>query len=170
MDLVCLGSGFGKLRDDNDANCTYEGDNNVLCQQTSNWLLQIWSQARDTEVGDNSPLGSISFLQRATVGELLARRFTSQTLEQTAHPEGEGYSRGNAPVLAWRENEKTIVSPAVLSAYGWLVTWLLESTHALHQAQLRDGKDPFVARNSSQVFHARTLSLAYIEVREFKVV
>nr|CAD7605247.1 unnamed protein product [Timema genevievae] len=134
-----MSSGFGKLRDDNDANCTYEGDNNVLCQQTSNWLLQIWSQARDTRVGDISPLGSIGFLQRATVGELLARRFTAQTLEQAAHPE------------------------EILSAYGWLVTWLLEGTHALHQAQLREGKDPFVARNSSQVFHARTLSLAYIE-------
>nr|CAD7457595.1 unnamed protein product [Timema tahoe] len=150
---VDSGSGFGKLRDDNDANCTYEGDNNVLCQQTSNWLLQIWSQARDTRVGDISPLGSIGFLQRATVGELLARRFTAQTLEQAAHPEGEGVGEG--------EDVKAIHE--VLSAYGWLVTWLLEGTHALHQVQLREGKGPFVARNSSQVFHARTLSLAYIE-------
>lgn len=57
-------AGFGSIRDDNDANCTYEGDNNVLLQQSANWLLHLWNKVLGGgNIVDLSPLGTASFLQ-----------------------------------------------------------------------------------------------------------
>ena len=59
---ACGGHGYlaaarlGQLRDDNDANTTYEGDNTVLLQQTSQWLLGAWRQ------GGATPAGSLDWL------------------------------------------------------------------------------------------------------------
>lgn len=51
---------LGDLRNDNDANCTYEGENSVLIQQTSNWLLNLY-KTKDTS---SSPLKSADFIVR----------------------------------------------------------------------------------------------------------
>lgn len=66
---ACGGHGYlkasrlGDLRDINDPSVTYEGDNNVLGQQTSNWLLRQWSSMNKT--GEtNSPLGTCAFLKK----------------------------------------------------------------------------------------------------------
>ncbi len=39
-------SRLGYLRDNNDPNCTYEGDNNMLLGQTSNYLLNVLEAKR----------------------------------------------------------------------------------------------------------------------------
>lgn len=60
---ACGGHGYlkasrlGDIRNDHDASCTYEGDNNVLGQQASNWLVRQWQNVE-------SPVGSVDFLHR----------------------------------------------------------------------------------------------------------
>lgn len=49
-------SNLGELRNNHDPTVTYEGDNNVLGQQASNWLLKQWNDNVE------SPFGTISFL------------------------------------------------------------------------------------------------------------
>lgn len=66
---ACGGHGYlkaanlGELRANNDPAVTYEGDNNVLGQQTSNWLMKQWKIAEQP----NSPLGTVNFLKQRTV-------------------------------------------------------------------------------------------------------
>lgn len=60
---ACGGHGYlkasklGDLRNDHDPSCTYEGDNNVLGQQASNWLLRQWNGTIE------SPVGTANFLK-----------------------------------------------------------------------------------------------------------
>ncbi|KAJ8975938.1 hypothetical protein NQ317_010873 [Molorchus minor] len=66
-------SGIGDVRNDHDANLTYEGENHVLIQQTSNWLLKI------------SPLESVNFLSNAI--DILRKKFVATTIEELCVPE-----------------------------------------------------------------------------------
>lgn len=50
-------SNIGELRNNHDATVTYEGDNNVLGQQASNWLLKQSNGVVE------APLGSVEFLK-----------------------------------------------------------------------------------------------------------
>lgn len=66
---ACGGHGYlkaarlGDLRNTNDPRVTFEGDNNVLVQQTSNWLLRQWSMLMQ-EGKLTSPLETCTFLIR----------------------------------------------------------------------------------------------------------
>lgn len=66
----CGGHGYLKaarfvdLRNDHDANNTYEGDNHVLLQQTSNFLLKLHRERKDEGKSIQSPFGSFLFLEQ----------------------------------------------------------------------------------------------------------
>jgi len=142
-------SGLGRLRNDNDANCTYEGENNVLLQQTSNWLLKIWKELK----ADPNSYPDVTPLQTLTFRDGL-RKF-----EQRGKPITKAEINVNNPTF-------------LLDTYKWLICYLLNETEAKlkHQMEFRkqlDENNPaltkYVAKNSSQAFYARTLSLAFIE-------
>lgn len=79
------GSGFGYMRDDNDANCTYEGDNNILLQQTSNWLLGVWPNRGDA-AATLFPMHTADYLHHAN--RLLSLAWTTSPITANSTNEG----------------------------------------------------------------------------------
>ncbi|XP_031197489.1 peroxisomal acyl-coenzyme A oxidase 3 [Mastomys coucha] len=148
---ACGGHGYlamnrlGNLRDDNDPNCTYEGDNNVLLQQTSNYLLSLLEPPLQvTEVCAQggahftSPLKTLDFLE-AYPG-ILGQKFM-------------GSSKAD-----WLD------SAALLAAYRWLVCYLLRESHQRYCQEKKSRGSDFEARNNSQVYGCRPLALAFMEL------
>ncbi|EDV98718.1 GH13470 [Drosophila grimshawi] len=135
----CGGHGYlqasrlGQMRSDHDPLCTYEGDNNVLGQQASNWLLRQWN-AKELE----TPIGSVKFLERRH--QLLQLHY-AQLVQQS-------------PMDTWE---------FALSCYEWLLCHLMSRTSAHIETQLSSGVHRFEARNNAQVVGARQLSLAFAE-------
>ncbi|XP_063238468.1 peroxisomal acyl-coenzyme A oxidase 3-like isoform X2 [Bacillus rossius redtenbacheri] len=131
-------AGLGDLRNNNDACCTYEGENSVLVQQNSNWLLQLWARRGDrSDKPFASPLGSVGFLAHAD--RLLAARFSASTADEAVRPE------------------------ALLAAYEWLVCYLLRGSADRLKSLRKQGMSSFEARNETQAYYARTLSIAFVE-------
>ncbi|XP_053560151.1 peroxisomal acyl-coenzyme A oxidase 3 [Bombina bombina] len=140
---ACGGHGYlamnrlGDIRNDNDPNCTYEGDNNVLLQQTSNYLLNLVQSAQEGVFSFESPLGSIGFLKYFK--NILGHKFTATTIEEC------------------------LDSAVALSAYKWLVCYLLRESNLKLQQEKKIASNDFDARNNSQVYYCRSLALAFIE-------
>ncbi|XP_077445813.1 peroxisomal acyl-coenzyme A oxidase 3 isoform X1 [Stigmatopora argus] len=140
---ACGGHGYlamnrlGSLRDDNDPNCTYEGDNNVLLQQTANYLLAWMDAKRRGGVRIQSPLGTVDFLD--DFPRIRESRFAARGVDDCAD------------------------SAVALAAYKWLVCFLLEESHQRLERLRTSGQDDFRARNDSQVYYCRDLALAYVE-------
>nr|XP_049695472.1 peroxisomal acyl-coenzyme A oxidase 3 [Helicoverpa armigera] len=138
----CGGHGYlkaaaiGDLRNDNDANCTYEGENSLLLQQTSNWLLNVWAR-RNTLTAEDSPLNSLQFLQN--VDQLLKEKCSWKTVEDAVEPNN------------------------LIKTYKWLTAYMLKMTAEKVAALKSQGKDNFAAKNESQTFNAVTLSIVYGE-------
>lgn len=88
---ACGGHGYlkvseiGDIRNDHDANCTYEGENHVLIQQTSNWLLKLWPVMLKRKALPTMPLNSINYLPNAL--SILENKFNCKNLEETLRPE-----------------------------------------------------------------------------------
>lgn len=143
---ACGGHGYlavnrlGDLRNDNDPNCTYEGDNSVLLQQTSNFLLALLDREGAGPGGARfeSPLKSVDFL--AAYPALLGRRFAAASLQDC------------------------LDSAVPLAAYEWLVCYLLRESHQKLAREKRAGSSDFDARNNSQAYCCRPLALAFLEL------
>lgn len=125
---------FGELRNDNDPNCTYEGDNNVLLQQTSNYLLSLLEHPLQDGAHFTSPLRTVNFLE-AYPG-ILGQKFMASSKAD------------------WLDSE------APLAAYRWLVCYLLQESHQRYCQEKKSRGSDFEARNNSQVglFHSLLLS------------
>ncbi|XP_072315085.1 peroxisomal acyl-coenzyme A oxidase 3 [Eucyclogobius newberryi] len=141
---ACGGHGYlamnrlGDLRSDNDPNCTYEGDNNVILQQTSNYLLGWLHHKKHKNGRIESPLHSVDFLN--DFHQILETTFTASTAEECMD------------------------SAVSVAAYKWLVCFLLDESYKRLEQQRSMGMDEFEARNNSQVYYSRSLSMAYIEL------
>lgn len=138
----CGGHGYlkmsrlGEIRADNDANCTYEGENNVLIQQASNWLLNQWANVIKGQAVP-SPLNSADFLVNAE--QILNNKFNQTTVEDVLKPKN------------------------LLLIFKWLVCYYLKKTYQRMKEFQSDGMSDFDVKNNIQTFLARTLSLVYAE-------
>ncbi|GBP17201.1 Peroxisomal acyl-coenzyme A oxidase 3 [Eumeta japonica] len=139
---ACGGHGYlkaaaiGELRNDNDANCTYEGENSLLLQQTSNWLLGIWPKRYETGIAD-TPYGSIDFLKN--VDQLLNEKCVANMPEELT-------------------NHITLIK-----TYKWLTAYILKMTYEKVTRLKAEGKDNFQAKNDSQSYNAVSLAIIYAE-------
>ncbi|XP_015603182.1 peroxisomal acyl-coenzyme A oxidase 3 [Cephus cinctus] len=140
---ACGGHGYhkaanlGDLGVNHEPTVTYEGDNNVLVQQTSNWILRQWS---DSQGGSMiaSPLASVSFLTNGPV--ILKNRFQAQSIEEI------------------------MTLDFVRGTYEWLITFLAMETYKKFEEGVSQGLDNFTARSKTQVYRAANLSRAYGEM------
>ncbi|XP_067125068.1 peroxisomal acyl-coenzyme A oxidase 3-like [Centruroides vittatus] len=129
-------SGLGILRNDNDVNCTYEGDNNVLLLQIGNYLLNI-KRKKDEENFQPSQSSSISFLNN--YDKISKQKFLINKMEELLNME------------------------VILQIYSWLVSNLLQRSYEKYNSYLSEGKSFFYARNNSQVYYCHALSKVYVE-------
>lgn len=81
-----LAAGLGDARNQHDPNMTYEGENHVLIQQTSNWLLKYWPLILKGEQF-STPINSIAFLSNAQ--QILRNsKFSASNFNEIISPDG----------------------------------------------------------------------------------
>ncbi|XP_055386336.1 peroxisomal acyl-coenzyme A oxidase 3 isoform X2 [Condylostylus longicornis] len=127
-------SSLGELRNDNDASCTYEGANNVLIQQASNWLISLRKKSKE-EFKNVSPLKSAVFV--SSMDNILKKKCTFKNVDEALFPEN------------------------LMFVLDWLISWQLNVTVSKCKCLKEEGKSPFEIRNESQSFYAATLAIIY---------
>uniref|UniRef100_A0A6E8W2A1 Acyl-coenzyme A oxidase n=1 Tax=Anopheles coluzzii TaxID=1518534 RepID=A0A6E8W2A1_ANOCL len=130
-------AGLADLRVDNDANITYEGENNVLLQQVSQQLVGIRSKGEYGAFALMSPLGSMTFL--AEYEQIMQQRLERITVEQIEDPK------------------------VILNALSWLTAYTLEGTYRRAEGLLKRGDSKFDVRNDTQIFYAKDLAIVFGE-------
>uniref|UniRef100_T1KXY4 Acyl-coenzyme A oxidase n=1 Tax=Tetranychus urticae TaxID=32264 RepID=T1KXY4_TETUR len=127
-------AGFGDLRNDHDANVTYEGDNSVLLQQTSNYLVKLYKEKIEEGHEISSHFGSVNFIN--SIDDILSSHGSSDTFDDI---------------------------PKVLEAYRFLVCYLLKSSYFKLLDQTAKLGDSFKARNETQVYYLKNLATVFFE-------
>ncbi|KAK9504681.1 hypothetical protein O3M35_010955 [Rhynocoris fuscipes] len=137
-------AGFGDMRNNHDPRVTFEGDNTVLLQQTSNWLLRIYSDPSDVDFSVY-PNMYLSFM--SNVPQILSQRFTDNNYKFS------------------------LKFSVIIHTYQWLICWLAKATKDKMENLKARELDRFKIRSLCQVFKARSLSLVfaeYIIIRHFQ--
>ncbi|CAD6241119.1 GSCOCG00009152001-RA-CDS [Cotesia congregata] len=140
---ACGGHGYHKAANLGDMTVnhepcvTYEGDNNVLMQQTSNWIFRQWLEVQ-TGSTIGSPLSSVTFLLHGA--SIINKKFTPNSI---------------ADVKSLK---------FVRDTYEWLITYLVMEMQRKFEEGKSKGLDSFAARSKAQVYCAGTLSRAFGEM------
>jgi len=139
---ACGGLGYssynriGQLREDTDINATWEGDNNVLLQQTSKFLMD---SLRNLKGGNKLPYPSLQFLQE----------------EFTPYEIGTSQD-GKSPFARDQFNIK--------KAFEVRANSLIHLAFDYLSKNMMSQDDAWQAWNNSHVFYLRDASIAYGEV------
>ncbi|KAK5645188.1 hypothetical protein RI129_006488 [Pyrocoelia pectoralis] len=139
---VCTGNGYLKVSGlegiirSSDPICTYEGDNHVLIQQTTNWLMKLWPRMLEGKTIINFPLESVNFMSSAR--EILTQSFAGRCVADFIDPQN------------------------ILKCYQWLTCYLLKVTYEKQTSLQRGGTNTFSTRNNSQVYFSKSLATVYI--------
>ena len=139
-------AGIGDLRDDHDSNNTYEGDNNVIVQQTSNSLIKYYNQhVKKRNVDNSSDLSVSKVSPYETMNFALG---ADDMIHQYQMP---------------LEGPRTLEQ--VVEAFRFLASYLLKQTSDRLDEQMRLNENSlFVAKTRSQVYYAKILSLVFYEL------
>lgn len=100
----------------------------------------MWINSKREDLANSSPFGALSFLKNAD--SRLKKKFVFKT----------------------KNGRDDFLDPqSILKSYKWLVCYLLKCSSEKFQAIQSSGEDNFGCKNDSQFYHARDLSIVFIE-------